>query len=126
MLPLGADDLDRVSGDLSFRYARDGDSFFDMAGGEDGVAGPVEDPPKQGEVVYADAAKVLCRRWNWRQDGRSLVTPETRRAIVTIQSNGEGSLEEAVADLVDLIGRFSAGRTRVAVADRTAPGVEIA
>lgn len=77
VLPLGADDLDRVSGDLAFRYARPGDSFFDMAGGEDGAAGPAEDPPKDGEVVYADAEKVLCRRWNWRQDGRSLVTPES-------------------------------------------------
>ena len=33
--------------------------------------------PKAGEVVYADAAHVLCRRWNWRQDARSLITPAT-------------------------------------------------
>ena len=46
--------------------------------------------PKPGEVVYADAAHVLCRRWNWRQDARSLITPETRRAVVTVQSNGAG------------------------------------
>ena len=30
---------------------------------------------RPGEVVYADAAHVLCRRWNWRQDARSLITP---------------------------------------------------
>ena len=29
------------------------------------------DPPKEGEVVYADARHVLCRRWNWRQDART-------------------------------------------------------
>ncbi|WP_018183546.1 B3/B4 domain-containing protein [Kaistia granuli] len=125
VLPLGADDLDRIEGDLAFRYARPGDSFLDMASGENDGCAPVEDPPKDGEVVYADASKVLCRRWNWRQDGRSLVTPQTRRAIVTLQSNGEGKLEDAVADLVDLIGRFSGGRTKVAIADRHAPAVEI-
>ena len=47
---------------------RQGDTFLDMAAeaGED-----PNDPPKPGEVVYADAAKVLCRRWNWRQDART-------------------------------------------------------
>lgn len=125
VLPLGADDLDRVSGDLAFRYARPGDSFFDMAGGEDGAAGPAEDPPKDGEVVYADAEKVLCRRWNWRQDGRSLVTPDSRRAIVTLQANGAGDLDSAVADLLALIQRFAGGSARVAIADRAAPVVII-
>ncbi|MCX5569493.1 MULTISPECIES: B3/B4 domain-containing protein [Kaistia] len=125
VLPLGADDIDRISGDLAFRFARPGDSFFDMAAGEDGAGASAEDPPKEGEVVYADAEKVLCRRWNWRQDARSLVTPETRRAVVTLQANGEGALEAAIDDLVDLAGRFSAARIRVAIADRAAQSVEI-
>src|SRR5690606_28851141 len=103
VMPLGADDLDRVAGDIAFRFGRAGDTFLDMAGGEGEAAGPVEDPPKPGEVVYADAEKVLCRRWNWRQDARSLVTPETRRAVVTVQFNGEGDLQGAVADLAALI-----------------------
>jgi DNA/RNA-binding domain of Phe-tRNA-synthetase-like protein len=126
VLPLGADDLDRVEGDLAFRYARPGDSFFDMAGAEDGAAGPAEDPPKEGEVVYADAGKVLCRRWNWRQDGRSLVTPESRRAIVTLQANGAGDLDAAIVDLLELIARFAGGKARVAIADRDTPVVAIA
>ena len=46
------------------------------------------DPPKAGEVVYADEEKVLCRRWNWRQDARSVIRPDTRRAVVTLQGNG--------------------------------------
>jgi DNA/RNA-binding domain of Phe-tRNA-synthetase-like protein len=125
VLPLGADDLAKVEGDLAFRYSRPDDSFLDMAGGEDGGEGPGEDPPKPGEVVYADAKKVLCRRWNWRQDGRSLVTAETREAVVTVQWNGAGNLEAAVADLVDLIGRFAGGTCIVSVADRTSPVVRV-
>ncbi|MBZ0230396.1 MAG: hypothetical protein K8F58_18360, partial [Bauldia sp.] len=49
VMPLGADDLDRVAGDLAFRYSRVGDQFVDMAGGEGGVT--ETDPPKEGEVV---------------------------------------------------------------------------
>jgi DNA/RNA-binding domain of Phe-tRNA-synthetase-like protein len=126
VMPLGADDLAFVSGDVAFRRARPGDTFLDMAGGEDGAGGgPMPDPPKEGEVVYADAEKVLCRRWNWRQDARSLVSAATADAVVTVQANGEGDLEAAVADLCDLIQRFCGGTTTVAVADRSRPVAEI-
>ena len=127
VLPIGADDLDRVAGDIAFRYARPGDSFLDMAGGEKGEGGaPAEDPPKEGEVVYADQEKVLCRRWNWRQDARSLVGPTTRFAVVTIQSNGEGSVATAAQDLIALVGASCGGNGRFVTADRTQPLVEIA
>jgi DNA/RNA-binding domain of Phe-tRNA-synthetase-like protein len=124
VMPLGADDLSFVAGDVAFRRSRPGDTFLDMAGAEEGGE-PVSDPPKDGEVVYADGEKVLCRRWNWRQDARSLVTPATGDAILTVQANGEGNLEGAVADLCDLIGRFCGGRTAVAIADRCSPLAEI-
>ncbi|MBN8994487.1 MAG: hypothetical protein J0H94_04625 [Rhizobiales bacterium] len=124
VMPLGADDLDRVTGNVAFRYARPDDQFLDMAGGEPLLTDP--DPPKEGEVVYADRDKVLCRRWNWRQDVRSLVTPLTHRAILTAQSNGEGDLDAAVADLVGLIQRFCGGTGRVAIADHKQPVVPFA
>ncbi len=83
VLPAGADDLDRVAGDLAFRFSREGDDFRDM-GALDESGAPLADPPKPGEVVYADSKKILCRRWNWRQDARSAISPETRRAVVTL------------------------------------------
>lgn len=122
VLCLGADDLDRVAGDLAFRVARPGDSFIDM-GAQDGEV--PNDPPKDGEIVFADSEKVLCRRWNWRQDARSVITPATRRAVVTVQANGAGDLEAAVTDLVALIERFCGGRSTVAVADAERPVVRL-
>ena len=116
VLPLGADDLDRVAPPLAFRYARDGDSFVDMADGGEAESETAE-TPKPGEVVYADADHVLCRRWNWRQDARSLITPQTMRAVVTLQSNGAGDVVAAAEDLVDLIRNFCSGRCRVAILD---------
>jgi DNA/RNA-binding domain of Phe-tRNA-synthetase-like protein len=116
VLPLGADDLDRVTPPLAFRYAREGDSFVDMA--EEGDA---PEAPKQGEVVYADAAHVLCRRWNWRQDARSIITPQTTRAVVTVQSNGAGDVTAGANDLIDLITTFCGGRCRFAVLNAASP-----
>jgi DNA/RNA-binding domain of Phe-tRNA-synthetase-like protein len=123
VMPLGADDLDKVAGDVAFRYARPDDQFLDMAGAGGSVIDP--DPPKEGEIVYADREKVLCRRWNWRQDMRSLVTPLTHRALITVQSNGEGDLDAAVADLIDLVQRFCGGEGRAAIADHRQPVVTI-
>jgi DNA/RNA-binding domain of Phe-tRNA-synthetase-like protein len=120
VLPLGADDLDRVAPPLAFRYAREGDSFIDMA--EDGDQ---SEAPKPGEVVYADAAHVLCRRWNWRQDARSLITPQTAHAVVTVQANGAVDVVAGANDLVDLVGRFCGGYCRVAVLDHAHSTAEL-
>lgn len=118
VLPLGADDLDHVTPPLAFRYAREGDTFVDMTG-SDAEEGELQaESPREGEVVYADAAKVLCRRWNWRQDARSLITPASCRAIVTVQSNGAGDVDAATDELVALIARFCGGRSRTAILDR--------
>jgi len=117
-LCLGCDDLDKIVGDLAFRFSQAHDTFLDMSAceGED-----PDDPPKAGEVVYADASHVLCRRWNWRQDARTLVTPQTRRIVLTAQSNGSGDVEAAAAALVEGIARECGGIFRTRVADSSRP-----
>jgi DNA/RNA-binding domain of Phe-tRNA-synthetase-like protein len=122
VLPLGADDLGKVTPPLGFRYARVGDSVVDMA---DSEAGEEPEAPKAGEVVYADADHVLCRRWNWRQDARSLITPATTGGVVTLQANGAGDVAVAAIDLVDLIGRFCDGQCRVAILDKSRPSADL-
>jgi len=120
VLPLGADDLARVTPPLAFRYAREGDSFVDMA-----EEGDQPEAPKAGEVVYADAVHVLCRRWNWRQDARTLITAGTTGAAVTVQANGAGDVTAGSADLIDLIGKFCHGHCRVVVLDRSNPTADL-
>jgi DNA/RNA-binding domain of Phe-tRNA-synthetase-like protein len=122
VLCVGADDVDKTQGPYAFRFSRPDDTFVDMAAqeGED-----PHDPPKPGEVVYADTRHVLCRRWNWRQDARSIITPETRRAIVTLQANGEGSAAAAADDLVGLLSRFTGATCRVAIVNAGRPTVEV-
>jgi len=121
-LCLGCDDLDKTSGMLAFRFARTGDTFVDMGAeaGED-----PNDPPKEGEVVYADGRHVLCRRWNWRQDARTASSADTRRAVLTAQSNGVGDVEKAAARLAELIGRECGAGCRIAVLDRRRPKSEL-
>jgi DNA/RNA-binding domain of Phe-tRNA-synthetase-like protein len=122
VLPLGADDLDRVTPPLSFRYARQSDSFVDMA---DAAEGGEPEEPKPGEVIYGDADHVLCRRWNWRQDARSIIKADTRRAVVTVQSNRAGDLAAGANDLIDLVAKFCGGTLRSAILDHTQPSADL-
>ncbi|SLN35065.1 B3/B4 domain-containing protein [Oceanibacterium hippocampi] len=120
LMPLGADDADRLDGQLAFRYARPGDSFRPLGGD-----GETEDPPKDGEVVYADAAKILCRRWNWYQDARSAVSPDSRLVVLTVQAMAPAPLEDAVADLAESLSRHCGARTAHAIADADSPTVTV-
>ncbi len=118
----GADDRAKLTGPLAFRFSREGDSFLDMGvpDGEDPSS-----PPKPGEVVYADGATVLCRRWNWRQDLRTAIGAETRDAILTIQANGPGDLDAAIADFADLAARHCGASVTAKIAERANPVVEL-
>jgi DNA/RNA-binding domain of Phe-tRNA-synthetase-like protein len=121
-MPIGADDLAKVTGPLAFRYTRPGDDFFAL-----GAAQQVDDPPKPGEVVYADAEKILCRRWNWYQDGRSATGAATRDAILTVQClGGAAHLESAAEELCAWLRDRCGARTAWAVAHGGAPRIEVA
>lgn len=125
VLPIAANDLDHVAFPVTFRRARAGDAFVDMSDlNEDGAVDPEAPPPE--EIVNADALKLLCRRWNWRQDARSLITPSTTRALLTVQANGVGDVEAAAADLTELITRYCGGRCNVTMLDRSRPRAELA
>ena len=120
-LPIGADDLDRVTGGLAFRRARPGDDFFAL-----GAEPASDDPPKPGEVVYADGEKLLCRRWNWYQDARSATTRATRHAVLTVQWLGGGTaLEPAVEETCAWLAEHCKARTAWAIAEVGAPNVEV-
>jgi DNA/RNA-binding domain of Phe-tRNA-synthetase-like protein len=102
-VPVGGEDLDRVVGAVRLVFAS-GEEPFD--GG---------DPPKTGEVVWADEAGVTCRRWNWRQGRRTRLELETERAYFLFDALpvfDDSSLAGAMEDL--------SGRLRAAC-----PGAEL-
>ncbi len=103
----------KVAGALAFRYADGSEDFVRL-----GDAAADGDPPKPGEVIYADAEKVLCRRWNWHQHAGSAIPPTTRRAVLTVQSLGTGGLVETAADeLCRWLGQHCAASCDFAVAE---------
>ena len=123
LIPVGADDLAALAPPLAFRYARPGDSYYDLASDP-----PADDPPPPGEVILADAEKTLCRRWNWRQDARSRIRPETRDATLvlqTLEADGEARLTAAAEALTALAAADLGAAGRWAIASAERPQVEL-
>lgn len=75
VVPAGGEDLARVVGRVTLAVA-DGTEPFETV--KDGA--PFVDRPGRGEVVWADAAGVTCRAWNWRQGTRTRLTEATTSA----------------------------------------------
>jgi len=122
-MPAGADDLAKVLAPLAFRFSHPDDSFIAL-----GDAERKEDPPKPGEVVYADQRHVLCRRWNWYQDNRTATSAATRHAVITVQSIasvGVHMVEDAATALSGLLAANLSARVDWAVADKASPLVAV-
>jgi len=119
LLPVGGDDLDLVSGGLHLRLA-DGDERFVPLGAE------ATDPPERGEVVYADDAKVLCRRWSWRQGEESRISAATTNAVLNVHGLPPATRDDvarATETLAGLVRRVCGGDSLRYVLDAETPSL---
>jgi DNA/RNA-binding domain of Phe-tRNA-synthetase-like protein len=114
-VPVGGEDLDAVDGDVELRFAGDGEPAVRLLGE------PEARPPKRGEVIYADRAGALCRRWNWKEADRTKLTEATTRGFLVIEAlppAGRAELDAALADLAALVTEHCGGTVRTGVLDR--------
>jgi DNA/RNA-binding domain of Phe-tRNA-synthetase-like protein len=115
LLPVGGEDLAAVEGDVELRFAGDDEPAVRLLGE------PEARPPKPGEVIYADRAGSLCRRWNWKEADRTKLTAATTRGFLVIEAlppAGRAELDAALADLAALVAEHCGGTVRTGVIDR--------
>lgn len=91
-LPAGADDLDKVEGEVYLTFAK-GDEPFTAIGAE------APEHPLEGEVIYKDDIEVTCKAWNYRECDKTKITSETRNAALVIEGLEHTSLGEIAAAL---------------------------
>lgn len=89
VLPVGGEDLAHYDGDIRLVRAT-GTEPFDTT--KDGA--PFNDPPAPGEVAWADARGVTCRRWNWRQGTRTRLTETSTEALFLLERLAPYPLED--------------------------------
>jgi DNA/RNA-binding domain of Phe-tRNA-synthetase-like protein len=99
LVPLGGEDLTRYRGAPRLARATGGERFDTTTDGVD-----VVDHPEAGEVVWCDDAGVTCRRWNWRQAGRTQLRDDTTTALFILDALSpmtDEALTTAAHDLID-------------------------
>jgi lysyl-tRNA synthetase class 2 len=105
MVPVGGDDIDKVNGNITLRFATGVEPFIRLNSDE-------VDHPKEGEVIYADDKEVLCRRWNWRECDKSKMTEQTKNITLVVEGLSPVSKEEVqsiVEELGQLVEKFCGG-----------------
>lgn len=78
-LPAGAEDFDKFDGDMVLKITEGGDKF--QALGDDDVS---ETLP--GELAYVDNEGAICRCFNWRDGVRTMITEDTKNAVLIMES----------------------------------------
>jgi DNA/RNA-binding domain of Phe-tRNA-synthetase-like protein len=92
LLPVGGYDLAQLDGDITLRFSPGQESFTPIGGD-----GP--ELTNQGEVVYADNAKVLTRCWNYRDCDQAKIVEQSRDVALFVEA---ARPELPTADIVAL------------------------
>lgn len=106
LVPMGADDLARIKGNIKLTFASGKEKFTPLGKKE-------KEHPDKGEVIYKDDEKVLCRRWNWRECDESKITEQTKEAVIYIEGIfpvTKEKLTEVCRECADMIKTFCNGK----------------
>ena len=118
LVPVGGEDLAALEGDVELRFAGPSEPAVRLLGEAEAR------PPKAGEVIYADRAGALCRRWNWKEADRTKLTEATTKGFLVIEALPPvrpSELDAALADLAALVLEHCGGRVKTEVLDRERP-----
>jgi DNA/RNA-binding domain of Phe-tRNA-synthetase-like protein len=98
VLPVGGEDWDRLTSDLTLTLACGEEPFVVYESGEE-----VLTHPEPGEVIWADSTGVTCRRFNWRQCHRTQLIVDTKNTYFVFDCLPPYSIKQLMAAGEELI-----------------------
>jgi DNA/RNA-binding domain of Phe-tRNA-synthetase-like protein len=110
LLPVGGHDAEKIAGNEVLRFAKEGEKFTPLGAQE-------AQETNEGEVVYADEQKILCRKWNYRDCEEAKIADHTKKFVLVVDGamgiSGE-KVENAAKDLAATLEKFVVGcKTKV-------------
>ena len=120
-LPCGAEDIDKFVGDLRLEITQGGDDFQPI--GDD-----KNSPTLEGELCYRDDEGAICRCFNCRDSQRTMITEDTKNAILfmeNIDTEREEDLKDAINYLAENLENHIDGKVEIHFLTKDNPSVEI-
>ncbi|HMM22621.1 MAG TPA: phenylalanine--tRNA ligase beta subunit-related protein [Selenomonadales bacterium] len=114
LVPIGAHDTDKATGDIQVRFSRRGDTFTPFGESE-------AETLDEGELIYSVGEKVKTRRWIWRQSEEGKITEESRSVFFPIDGFKDRNLERVIAartELAELLEGLFACEVKVGLVDK--------
>lgn len=98
-----------MDGDLELTYAAADEKPVVVLGKDQ------EQAPTEGEIIYKDDVGTICRRWNWREVARTILTDDTKNCILVLEALNPVTDEEllqAQEELGELVQKYCQGEVK--------------
>lgn len=121
LIPMGGFDTGHVEGDIMLRLSEGGEKFTPLGSEQTKETYP-------GEAVYADQARILTRRWNYRDCDQTKITTETTNIVIFIDGTPQIPVQEiqnALDELETILQKTCRGTYHTTIANKENPVVEL-
>lgn len=98
-LSCGGEDIDKFVGDIRLTKAVGNENFITLGSNESAQ-------PYEGEIVYEDDKGTICRCLNWRESVRTMLTENTKNAILCMEFVDNERIKDLKNALEELGGRI--------------------
>lgn len=98
-LSCGGEDIDKFVGDIRLTKAVGNENFITLGSNESAQ-------PYEGEIVYKDDKGAICRCLNWRESVRTMLTENTKNAILCMELVDNERIKDLKNALEELGGRI--------------------
>ncbi len=121
LLPMGGYDLDKISGDITVRYAKDGELFHGL-----GEREKIE--VKANHVIYGDNKGVLCWLWNHKDSIETSISESSKNLVFFIDTARRAEAEripQSLQLLSDNLEKINGVTLRKGVLNKLTPEIRI-
>jgi DNA/RNA-binding domain of Phe-tRNA-synthetase-like protein len=101
LLPIGGYDLDTISEYVVLKQSEGDESFYP-------IGSEKEEKTQNGEVVYADAEKILTRRWNYKDCDKSKIETSSKSIILMSEATDKSISTEHLTASFDKLKSYIA------------------
>jgi DNA/RNA-binding domain of Phe-tRNA-synthetase-like protein len=115
VLPIGGYDLDNIDGDIVLRVSPGREPFAPLDGEE-------REETYAGEIVYADASKILTRRWNHRDGDLAKIRGTSDTVALFCESPSSGVPPETIQACLDRLAAYARRFCQCRTSDQTVKG----